>query len=73
MASKGEPLEALILAADVATAAVAAGHYGTRPAGAPMKETQVSKLWSKVRAAVPEDEAGSLRSALQKTGWVATR
>lgn len=70
---KGDPLEALIHAAEVAAAAVAAGHYGTRPADGPMKDTPVSNLWSKVRAAVSEDEVGSLRTALQKAGWVARR
>ncbi|MDM0108676.1 hypothetical protein QTH97_27265 [Variovorax sp. J22R24] len=71
--SKGDPLEALIHAAEVAAAAVAGGLYGTRPADGPMKDTPVSNLWSKVRAAVSEDEVGSLRTALQRAGWVARR
>lgn len=65
-----DPVDAVILAAQTAAAAVSAGHYGTRPSGAPMKGTPVNNSWAKVRAAVNGKEAGSLMRALQDTGWV---
>lgn len=71
--SKGDPLEALIHAAEVAAAAVSGGHYGTRPTDGPMKDTPVNSLWSRVRAAVAGPQSGSLMRALQDADWVAKR
>jgi hypothetical protein len=68
-----DPIQLVIEATKTATDMVEGGYYGTRTSDAVMKETIAASLWKRLREAVSEDEVGSLRAALQKTGWVARR
>lgn len=65
-----DPLKRALAAVEAATAAVCAGHYGSRPEKTPLKDTQVGEDWNRLRHALLAPEEGSLMRSLQKTAWV---